>query len=379
MMKRVAAIAGAAVLLGLLILTVVWFQWTGPGPSAVRTGDSTPEPGASVLVRISAGMTLRAAADTLAARGLLKNPTVLVAGARILGKGRDLKAGLYDLPFGASARDLLGAVTTGAGVQVKVTIPEGLAAEEIAFIVAEALDFDPEDFLAAADSIVAAGAQRGGLLPGAGPTAAEYDSLLAAESARNPRRFHWCEGHLAPDTFLFSAGTDPARAADFLVTTQWARLDSILADPGFHKETGLAPQELVTLASIVEAEARLDEERDLIAAVYLNRLEAGWRLEADPTVAFILRKKGRRLFYKDLEVVSAFNTYRNKGVPPGPIGSPGQAALRAVARPDTSCRAMYFVSDGRGGHVFSETAREHEAAVQEFRRIRARESGARNH
>jgi UPF0755 protein len=95
------------------------------------------------------------------------------------------------------------------------------------------------------------------------------------------------------------------------------------------------------------------------------------RLEADPTVAFILRKKGKRLFYRDLEADSRYNTYRVKGLPPGPIGNPGLAALEAAAAPDSNCRALFFVSDGAGGHVFSRTAKEHEAAVREFRRIRA--------
>jgi UPF0755 protein len=198
------------------------------------------------------------------------------------------------------------------------------------------------------------------------------DTLLRAESSRHPRRFRWCEGYLAPDTFLFAEGTDAASAARFLVETQWARMDSVLAGGAFPGVAGRSRHEILTLASIVEAEARIPAERERIAAVYVNRLELGRRLEADPTVAFILLKKGKRLFYKDLEVVSPFNTYRNKGLPPGPIGSPGRAALEAAARPDTTCDDLYFVSDGKGGHVFSETVQEHEAAVREFRRNRAR-------
>ena len=128
---------------------------------------------------------------------------------------------------------------------------------------------------------------------------------------------------------------------------------------------------MLTLASVVEAEARLDTERTLVAAVYSNRLAHNWRLEADPTVAFILEKKGSRLYYKDLKVDSPYNTYVYRGLPPGPIGSPGMAALQAAARPDPGCDAMYFVSDGVGGHVFSRTLQEHEEAVRRFRRIRA--------
>jgi UPF0755 protein len=256
-------------------------------------------------------------------------------------------------------------------VQVKVTIPEGLDAEEIAGLVSVALGFSRDDFLATADSLVMTAALQGRLLKGGELTAEQYDSLLSFESARWPRRFRWCEGHLAPDTFHFAEGTDAATAAHFLVSTQWARLDSVMTGSGTATALDLSRQGILTLASIVEAEARRDDERPLIAAVYVNRLRKRWRLEADPTVAFILGKKGKRLFYRDLEISSPFNTYRNRGLPPGPIGSPGRAALRAAAHPDSVCRAMFFVSDGQDGHVFSRTAQEHEAAVQKFRRARA--------
>jgi UPF0755 protein len=374
-MKRWAAVAGAAFLLGLVIVLWGWRLWTGPFSGPDR--ESVPAP-ATVLMRIPLGMTLTAAADSLAARGLLKHPAVLLAGARLTGKGRALRAGLYELPVGASPRDLLQALTTGSVVQVKVTIPEGLDAEEIADLVSEALGFAPGDFLAVADSLVMTAALQGRLLKGGEPAAGDYDSLLAAESARHPRRFRWCEGHLAPDTFQFAVGTGAAKAAHFLVATQWARLDSVMTGSGSSDILDLSRQEHLTLASIVEAEARRDDERSLIAAVYVNRLRKGWRLEADPTVAFILRKKGKRLFYRDLEVSSPFNTYRNRGLPPGPIGSPGRAALKAAAHPDPACRAMYFVSDGQGGHVFSRTAREHQAAVREFRNARAEDRRHRN-
>jgi len=368
MMKRLVAVAGAAFLLGLVIVLWGWSLWTGPGPNSTAELESSPS---TVLMRIPSGMTLSAASDSLVSSGLLKYPKVFLAGARLTGKGRALRAGLYDLPVGGSPRDLLIALITGSAVQVRVTIPEGLDAEEIAAVVSLELGFSPDDFLAAADSLVMTAAYQGLLLKGGESAAGDYDALLAVESARHPRHFRWCEGYLAPDTFHFTEGTNAAKAAHFLVSTQWARLDS----SGTAKSLDLSRQEILTLASIVEAEARRDDERALIAAVYVNRLRQGRRLEADPTVAFILKKKGKRLFYRDLEVSSPFNTYRNKGLPPGPIGSPGFAALQAAAHPDSACRAMFFVSDGNDGHVFSRTAREHQAAVQEFRRTRAGDRG----
>ncbi len=377
MKKLVFTITGSAVLLGSAIVLWGWWLWTGPGPSPA-VDEEVAVDSATEMVRIPAGMTLTAAVDTLAARGLLNRPRVLLAGAKLTGKTHALRAGLYELPVGASPRDLLQALTSGAAVMVKVTIPEGLTSDQIAEIVSQELGFSRDEFLAVADSLVMAAARQGVLLRGGTPAAAVHDSLLAVESARHPRRFRWCEGHLAPDTFFFAEGTGATQAAHFLVTTQRARLDSVMSAPGFLADPVLAPQELLTLASIVEAEARRDEERPVIAAVYVNRLREGWRLDADPTVAFILSKKGKRLFYRDLEVSSPYNTYRNKGLPPGPIGNPGRAALQAAGRPDSTCQAMYFVSDGQGGHVFSRTAQEHEAAVQEFRRTRAADHGHRN-
>jgi len=368
-MKRGAAVVGAAFLLSLVIVWWGWRLWTGPGPLSLLDRESLPAL-SMVQMRISPGMTLAAAADSLASHGLLEHPAVFLAGARLTGRERALRAGLYELPVSASPRDLLQVLTSGAAVQVKVTIPEGLDAEEIADLVSGALGFSRDDFLATADSLVMTAALQGHLLKGGEFAAEQYDSLLSIESARGPRRFRWCEGHLAPDTFHFAEGTDAATAAHFLVSTQWARLDSVMAGSGTATILDLSRQDILTLASIVEAEARRDDERPLIAAVYVNRLLQGWRLEADPTVAFILRRKGKRLFYRDLEISSPFNTYRNRGLPPGPIGSPGGAALQAAAHPDSLCRAMFFVSDGQDGHVFSRTAQEHQAAVQKFRRTR---------
>jgi UPF0755 protein len=134
----------------------------------------------------------------------------------------------------------------------------------------------------------------------------------------------------------------------------------------------LSPHDIVTLASIVEAEARRPAERALIAAVYVNRLRAGWSLEADPTVAYLLGKKGERLYYHDLEADSPYNTYRHPGLPPGPIGNPGVSALRAAAHPDRACTALWFVADGEGGHVFSRTLVDHERAVRAYRARRER-------
>ena len=133
-------------------------------------------------------------------------------------------------------------------------------------------------------------------------------------------------------------------------------------------EMGTTPHEVLTLASIVEAETKVPEERVLVSAVYHNRLRRNMRLEADPTVAYAMGGYKGRLLYADLEVDSPYNTYRRYGLPPGPICSSGRASILAALYPDSSSDALYFVARGDGSHVFSRTLRAHRVAVERVRR-----------
>jgi len=297
-MKRWLGVAVAGLLAGLALLALAWWLWAVSGPRSV-TGQ------AAVRVRIPRGITLAAAADTLAVRGLLAHRRVLLVGARLTGQDRLLQAGLYELNYGQSPRDLVANLTTGRSVQVAVTIPEGLDSDEIAARLTDTFGFSADRFLAVADSVARRGVVQHDLL---GAVAlARHDSLVAV-AAPGGRILHWCEGLLAPDTYYFAEGSGAGTVAAVLVSTQIDRLAvaTVRADSG--PNTSLTPLELLTLASIVEAEARRDDERTRIAAVYTNRLAAAWRLEADPTVAFALEKKGKRLFLRDLKVQSPYNT-----------------------------------------------------------------------
>ena len=161
MLRRAVITSLVAVLAGLLVLLWVWRQWTGPGPAGPAPGDGvTGEP--TLLFRVVPGMTLSAAADSLAARGILARARVLQVGARLSGRDRDLRAGLFELTWGASPRGILDTLTRGTAVQIKVTIPEGLDAGEIAEIVSGQLGFVAEEFLAAADSLVRSEERRVG-------------------------------------------------------------------------------------------------------------------------------------------------------------------------------------------------------------------------
>jgi UPF0755 protein len=133
---------------------------------------------------------------------------------------------------------------------------------------------------------------------------------------------------------------------------------------------GMSIHEILTLASIIEMEAMLDGERGRISAVYHNRLERGWRLEADPTVRYAIGRFHRKLYYKDLDVDSPYNTYRRSGLPPGPICSPGKASIEAALYPAAEVEEFFFVANGDGTHTFSETFAEHVKARQRIERER---------
>lgn len=308
-------------------------------------------------VRVEPGQSLHAVARDLEQRGLLEHRRALLLVARLTGRDHQLQVGAFTLPADASPRDILDVLVDHPPDPVVVTLPEGLEAAAMASVMADSLGLDAADLLAAADALVRDGADT--LM-----TDAAREVLAGVVAGRRPSGapLHWCEGYLAPDTYHVVHGLDASQVATIMVGLQLARLRTAGAQPGRYHD-------LLTLASLVEAEARLPEERTRVAAVYHNRLQRGLRLEADPTVAFWLGKRGQRLLYRDLAVDSPFNTYRRAGLPAGPVLAPGAAAIMAAAAPDSTCRALYFVADGQGGHVFSETIEQHQAAVARYREL----------
>jgi UPF0755 protein len=361
--RGLLVLLAAGLLLMILGSVLLWHAWRSP--------PSSPPPGGQV-VRVGPGASLTTVADTLAGRGLLDHPRLFAAVARLTGRDRQIKAGRYAFAPGMTPRQLLRQLTEGRTLPIVVMLPEGVTAREAARIMAAALGFSSARFLAQADSLVRQGVLgRGMMTPAA---AARYDSLLDALARADPDPTCWSEGYLASDTYHFAEGTTAHGAAAEVVQLGLARAESAAswASPSV-RALGLGPHEVVSLASIVETETSSATERGRVAAVYLNRLREGWRLEADPTVAYALGKQGERLRHRDLRVDSPYNTYRHDGLPPGPICSPGVASLRAAAAPDTTCHAFFFVADGQGGHVFSASRAEHERAVRRY--LRGLESG----
>jgi len=297
--------------------------------------------GPVVRVVIPPGSSFRAAADSLRHAGFVSSPRLFRLYAQLTGRDRDIKAGTYALQHGMGWSALVQALDEGQGLERRLTVPEGWSLREIVPALARAIGA-PEDSVEAA---------------------VRDTALLRELDVPTPT----LEGYLFPDTYLFSYGTSPREAVREMVhrfQEMWApRWDERL------QQLAMSRHDVVTLASIIEKEARLREERPVISAVYHNRLEAQMPLQADPTVQYALGAHHERVTYRDLEVDSPYNTYRHPGLPPGPIASPGRASLEAALYP-AAVPYLYFVADTDGHHEFRTTFKEHREAKSEIRRMR---------
>jgi UPF0755 protein len=301
---------------------------------------SPPSPG-EVEVRIPSGASAREIGELLEDAGLVRFPVLFSWTARVRGSAGSLKAGHYRFATDASWFEMLDSMQRGAVLTVPLTIPEGFTARQIAGRVAAFSGAEPDRL----QSLV------------------EDTAFVSALGVPGPT----LEGYLFPDTYRFAEGLSPeevlramvARYRAWWTPDRRARLAA----------AGLTERELVTLASIVEKEARVASERPIIAGVYRNRLDRGMLLQADPTVQYALGEPKERLLYRDIDSVAdhPYNTYTQPGLPPGPIASPGGASLEAALEP-ADVPYLFFVARPDGSHEFTRTAREH---VNAKNRIRA--------
>jgi UPF0755 protein len=268
-------------------------------------------------------------------RELVNSPWLFSKVAILLNVDRHLIPGRYDFSADVSYYDIFKKIKNGDIAVMSVTIPEGYTVGQIGRLLSQVCGVDPDRF--------------GKLVRDS-----EYLASLGIEAG-------FAEGYLFPETYNFAWGIPPMQAIETMVDELYARLtDKQLLRAG---EIGFTPHELLTLASIVEAEARHDEEKPRIASVYLNRFRIGMKLQADPTVIYGMGGLDRPLMVKDYKFPSLYNTYVHHGLPPGPICSPGMASINAVLYPDTS-DYLYFVADGNGYHIFSKTYNDHLRATR---------------
>jgi UPF0755 protein len=311
---RLLLLAG---LIGALCVAFLIGAWRGPGPAT-----------APVQIRIEQGATLTSAARTLRKAGAIRSGTLFARLAPILGGGKPIQAGEYEIPAHASPAEILARLQSGKTIQHLITIPEGMPS----ILVHERLMAEP-------------------LLTG---------TIAVPE-----------EGSVLPDSYAF--GNGEARAA--VLARMQAAMTAAL-DDAWAKRTPAAvvssKRDALILASIVEKETGIASERRTVAAVYSNRLRTGMRLQADPTTIYPITKGkplGRRIRRSELEAVNGYNTYSMAGLPRGPIANPSRAAIEAVLDPAES-QALYFVADGKGGHVFARTLAEHQANVERYYALR---------
>jgi UPF0755 protein len=345
--STLVASGGAALALGLLAVGIAaWYAWS----SLQRPFKAFP--GESVTLTIPEGASATAVLEQLEREGVLRDAALVrLYLIRVL-DDPPLKAGEYRFEGEASAIERLDKVVRGAVVTHRLTLIEGLTLEETADSLAASGFGDRERFLAAMRD----------------PTVITDLDPAASD----------LEGYLHPETYAFAGGTPEEAIVANLVETFRRRFEERVR-PLLAEDDARSVRDLVTLASIVEKEAVLDEERPTIAGVYANRLRRGIALYADPTIIFALKLRGTwdgNLRKPDLDLDSPYNTYRNPGLPPGPIASPGIASLEAAARP-AEVPYLYFVSRNDGSHVFAATLAEHNRNVEKWQRQYWRDRWAR--
>ncbi|HQK93556.1 MAG TPA: endolytic transglycosylase MltG [Armatimonadota bacterium] len=320
---------GALVLLVLACGVAVFAQWR----TALRPVD--PADTRHIRVQIDPGTGARGIAERLERAGVIRSALWFRLAAARSRQDVSFKAGDYVFQPSMRPTEIMRDLVAGRSVLVPVTVPEGYTLRQIADRLSDAGVVDANDFLAYATQ--------------AGPA---HISGIAVPAKS-------LEGYLFPDTYFFREGEKPAAICALMIE----RLGTTLARYQQQLDSSAMPlHEVLTLASIVEREAKVDDERPIIAQVFLKRLELGWKLQSCATVQYLLDAPKPTLSYRDLAIESPYNTYRHAGLPPGPIGSPGEACIAAVLNPAKTDYLFFRTQGTDGRHHFSKSASEHEAA-----------------
>lgn len=289
----------------------------------------------TVSVIVKSGDSFNMVADSLISGGVVGSRRVLRWFARYREIDRKLVPGRYDFSGPNSIKSVLDRLEQGDFLRIRVTIYEGLPIWKVASILSELMEIDSSRLIAL-----------------------NHDTAFLAR-----QKLPYLEGYLFPETYFFPWGTT---LNDMIV--EMTEMFSRQTDGVWESEppNNLSREAVLILASIVEAEARYDDEKPKIASVYHNRLTRRMKLDADPTVIYGLGGLDRPLWLRDLRQKTPYNTYRKKGLPPTPINSPGLEAIKAVLRPEKT-NYLFFVADGTGRHRFSRTNAEHNRARQEIK------------
>jgi len=294
-----------------------------------------------ILITVPKGSTLSDIALILEESNVIENKRTFIWAARYMGAEKQLKAGKYLLPTQAPNHQVLKILYSAVPQSIRITIPEGKRTAAVYEIIHKQLPISRDSFYAVLK-----------------------DTALARSFGIDDRNL---SGYLMPNTYDFDPGTTERE----IITTMLKQLDAVFDEnlTARMRQLRMSKREVVTLASIIEGETADDDERYLVSAVYHNRLKKKMPLQADPTIQFILQESPRRLYHKDLEIDSPYNTYKYKGLPPGPINNPGKASILAALYP-ANVRYLYMVADGTGRHIFTETHYAHLKAREKLDKLR---------
>lgn len=325
------------IILLLILFSAIYsvFSFFQPAGSAAR--------GDVITVLIPERASSRDVGKILHAHGLIKSPLAFNFYTRWRGVDGQLKAGEYKFQPPLSVPEIVRQLIKGQPEEtVKVTVPEGYTVEQVAGLLAKKGLISKEAFLEEAEQ-------------------GNFGYFFLADLPAGPGRL---EGYLFPDTYYLSKNISAHEIID-LMLERFQQESASLDYARRAEQAGLSLREAVIIASLVEKEAKVEEERPVIAGVILNRLRIGMPLQIDATVQYALGGHRPQLTYQDLEVDSPYNTYKITGLPPGPIASPGRASLLAVVNPERT-GYLYYVAKADGTHAFAQTLAEHNANKRKY-------------
>lgn len=295
-----------------------------------------------VKVTIPEGASLTYITDILVEKEIVTNKQMFVIATQLMGYSNRIPAGMFALQDANNNRSIVKQLVSNNQAMIRVTILEGWTIKEVSQNLGESLGLSSEIISSLC-----------------------YDQQFLNELGIKANSL---EGYLFPDTYLFlEIEDDPKEILKQIVN----EFNTVFNDNLIERanEIGFSVNEILTIASIIEGEAIFDSEREIISAVYHNRLNVRMPLQADPTIQYIIDDGPRRLSLEDLKIESPYNTYLHQGLPPGPISNPGRASILAALYPDDN-DYLFFVARGDGYHTFTRTIEEHNRAKQEFQKVR---------
>ena len=302
-----------------------------------------PQPNSSSVSKVTVitGSTLSEISKQLYEKKIISNEQMFRWAVQVMGKEKEIPVGTFQLVDTQSNYDIIKQLVYGSPELIKVRLLEGWSVKQIAAHLNDVMGSEPDEIL---------------------DISKDYRFLK-----KHNIKASTIEGYLFPDTYLFFNGDTPTSVLDNVVSEYKKFWRDAFRDRA--RELNMTEHEVVTLASIIEGEAIYDKERPTISGVYHNRLNIGMRLQADPTIQYIIEDGPRRLLNRDLRIDSPYNTYKHKGLPPGPINSPGAQSLKAALYPEEN-EYLFFVARGDGYHTFTTNEKDHNIAKKQLQKLR---------